>query len=368
MNEIDWLIEQRPDVAPPDEAATARARHLLATAVHDEQGAAAEPVATPVAANPAAVLPGALTARERRRGRSRAAVGLALAGVAAVGVAVVGLPLGGGAGTGAGGTTSAPVVRALAPGDAEAKPLVRLSAHVAELPTLPGDATWAKHTNVMRDGRTFSGIDLYLDDGTYYYGATDDELRAAEADRASVDYPVGAMMRAAAAAQSMPSEQARRTFLDASDFPGAPTAAERARGRRVIEQKIEALPAAQRAAVQRRIDSEPPQTETQHEDNYIWTEGLDVLEAGGARSDVRSGVLRLFSTLAGVVVDETTLGGRKAIRLRQRDFPDHYVETVYLDADSGVMLRMTGGTAGQDPDVVVTYEIRRVTASDLLQG
>ncbi|HEY4097610.1 MAG TPA: hypothetical protein VGM33_18950 [Baekduia sp.] len=76
----------------------------------------------------------------------------------------------------------------------------------------------------------------------------------------------------------------------------------------------------------------------------------------------------LAATLANVAVDQTTLEGKSVLRLRNSDFPDGYEETILLDAGTGVMLQMIGGTAGQAPDVVVTYDIKRVTAAEVLRG
>jgi hypothetical protein len=53
--------------------------------------------------------------------------------------------------------------------------------------------------------------------------------------------------------------------------------------------------------------------------------------------------------------------------LRNSDFPNGYEETILLDASTGVMQQMIGGTAGQAPDVVVTYDIKRVTAAEVLR-
>jgi hypothetical protein len=39
---------------------------------------------------------------------------------------------------------------------------------------------------VLRGGRTFTCIDLYVDDGTYYFGTTVAELRQAADEHATV--------------------------------------------------------------------------------------------------------------------------------------------------------------------------------------
>ncbi len=56
---------------------------------------------------------------------------------------------------------------------------------------------------------------------------------------------------------------------------------------------------------------------------------------------------------------------QRVLRLRSTDprKSERYVETLYLDAGTGVMKRFVGGVDGRPPDVVVSYAIERVNAA-----
>jgi hypothetical protein len=56
------------------------------------------------------------------------------------------------------------------------------------------------------------------------------------------------------------------------------------------------------------------------------------------------------------------------IAITNTDFPDGYRETLIVDAGTGVIEKMAGGTAGKAPDVTVDYDVQRVTAADVLHG
>jgi hypothetical protein len=61
------------------------------------------------------------------------------------------------------------------------------------------------------------------------------------------------------------------------------------------------------------------------------------------------------------------LAGRRRDAITNTDFSARYQETLIVDARSGVIEKMTGGTAGQTPDVTVRYDVRRVTAAEVLR-
>jgi hypothetical protein len=56
----------------------------------------------------------------------------------------------------------------------------------------------------------------------------------------------------------------------------------------------------------------------------------------------------------------------EVISITDTGFPGRYRETLIVDARTGVIEKMVGGTAGQTPDVTVRYDVRRVTAADVL--
>ena len=89
---------------------------------------------------------------------------------------------------------------------------------------------------------------------------------------------------------------------------------------------------------------------------------MDALIAGAGRADVRAGVMRLMATMP-VKVEQ----GDGVLRLTQTDFPDHYTETLVVDDVTGVLKEQRGGVAGKPPSVVVTYDVKRVDAADVLR-
>ena len=70
--------------------------------------------------------------------------------------------------------------------------------------------------------KDFTGADLYLDDGRYYYGATLAELKAA-ANVTDLSEGVPKLERDAAKAASRSADQARRRMIDATWAEGEPT-------------------------------------------------------------------------------------------------------------------------------------------------
>lgn len=356
--DLDWLAARQPAAAAPDATATAAARaalldHADATAAAPPRTTAAAPPHTAAAAPPAAPKAAPLPAtrrRERRRTRRRVAA-LAVATVAVVGVAAVGLPLelAGKGDSGDGLRVATDHGGPLAPAVADAAPLKRLSARVAALPDQPGDATLVVHTNTFPDGDRFTGADLYLDDGTYYYATTAAGLRGPSGEQ-PIDMPFGEIVAATRRATTLGPQQARAGFLRAVGFvedPGPPAAG---------------AP----SGTQKRLPTKPPLSLRQREDNMIWVSVVDVLAAGGSRADVRAGALRLLATVPTVTLEDiTNADGERVLRLRSTDprQGERYVETLYLDAGTGVMKRFVGGVDGQPPDVVVSYAIERVDAA-----
>src|SRR5262249_1944469 len=141
MNEIEWLAERRPESGEPDAAATSGARAALL-----------EHARTPrlkVSRRPVHV-------------RRRIIAGGVLV-AAAAGVPFPPPPAG---------EHASPIAPRLAPPAAEAAPLVRLAAHIQETPPPAGDATLVLRKHDFPNAKSFTGADMYLDSGRYYYGAT----------------------------------------------------------------------------------------------------------------------------------------------------------------------------------------------------
>ena len=99
------------------------------------------------------------------------------------------------------------------------------------------------------------------------------------------------------------------------------------------------------------------------DDNRIWIGAMDALIAGAGRADVSAGVMNLLSTIP--AIHSARVGD--TVTITNTDFPDSYQETLVVDARTGAIEKMVGGVAGQTPDVTVRYDVRRVTAADVLR-
>ncbi len=355
-DDIKWVKAQRPLVAPPDAETTMWARAaLLAYAGRSRQqahlAARPEPLARP-------------SMRRRISGLLKSHRGVAAAAAVAVMVAagiaasVVGMPH-----TGAKGLD-----HVLSVDQASAKTLSTLATRVLAAPAPKGDGALVLRTQHLAFG-SFTGADLYLDDGRYYYAPTADGLPAAVKDGPQ-DYSVKPMLDATAAVATADPEVARAAFLKALDPQWGGDLAHETRPR---------------------------------EDNAIWVTGIDVLGAACGRADVRAGMLRILATVDGVtvkpgvhdgvktlVMSMTTpalTGSARAARIKaalqqeglsdavkaklraslktplQATGPD--VMTLTVDAQTGALLVYKDtGTGGTDTGVTVTYNVTRVNAAD----
>jgi hypothetical protein len=278
MNELEWLSEQRPEVEE-DLAAQARARRAL----RDH-------------ARPAVP--------KHRRAAPRRAGFVAVAALFAAAMAIAW-------------PTNGPDVPAPigTPEVAEAAPLVLLAEKIAAEPEPTGDATLVQRSHRFPDGeKHFTGNDLYLDNGRYYFGATRAELKRATKQDGEYDLVV----KAAAAADY--DQMWKATFS----------------GHPVLEQN----------KLQR--------------DNRAWFGSMDALLAGAGRADVRAGVMKILATMPKVKAAET----EDTLTITQTDFSDGYEETLIVDAQTGIPRKFIGGNHGEAPSVTVDYEIKRVTAAN----
>jgi hypothetical protein len=312
LDDLDWLAAAQPDTSPPDEEATARARTALLLHVHADRAAGVRPDPAPVRRR----------ASERRWLRPSRVLALAAAAAVAI-VAATSLP----GSEQVGGTlrVAAPPIE-----DAQAAPLERLAAKVVKEPAPKGDATLVRRHHTFADGKTMNGFDLYLDDGTYYYGATMKELRNAIADDNDSGNSTFRAVQAAVAAIDAPAEEARMRMVNATY-----------------------------------AEDNPLQEGKLQQDNRLWFGSMDALLAGAGRPDVRAGVLQLVATLDKVVVSEGTRDGRATLEIANSDYTDGYVETLIVDAGSGVPVGFTGGVPGEVPGVTMDYDIDRVTTAQV---
>jgi hypothetical protein len=247
INELRALRDVRPD-APCDEGrAQALRDQIVATSPH-------------VASTRSSL------ARSRGLRLSAAAV-MATAGVFA---AVVALPHIGGQ----------RVVSVLTPDQAYAKPLLALATHVAATP-LRGDGTLVQHTNAIEGKGKFTGADLYLDNGRYYYAETAAGLPAA-VKAGPQDFSLKAAVDAMAAVSSADPQVARAALLK---------------------------------AINPQFGGDTENDTASRQDNVIWVSGIDVLGAGYGRPEVLAGMLRALATVDGVIVAPGTYEGVRTLEI-----------------------------------------------------
>jgi hypothetical protein len=292
-----------------------------------------------------------MTLGRRGLGRRGVAVASAVAVVAAAGIAAaaIGFPHGD---------------SFLAPAPASAA-IVTLADKVQDAPPLTGDATLVQRSHAFATGKGFTGADLYLDDGRYFYAETARELPAA-AKAGPIDYTLKPVMDAMDAAATADPQVARAAFLKAIDPQWG---------------------------------DDTQREEAWRQDNVIWCSGIDLLGAACGRPGVLSAMLRVFSTVDAVTVKHVTVDGHAALEISMKDpgseawakiaetaapsaspttatdkelrakmdaagkdgkmkpIPPHLM-TLTLDDQTGALLRYT------DIGLEVTYDVTRVDAAD----
>lgn len=253
--------------------------------------------------------------------------------------------------------------------------LLRLADDVTQAPAPPGDATLVVRHHTFPHDTPFWGYDLYEDNGAYYYGATMGELRQSLSDPSSADKQLGGILTAAARSANLTPAQAASNIYEASPAPSGPppTAAElrltlkklaSAKASPALSKMIRKRIAALSHATTRPAQaSQSPSQATI--DNYLWGNCMDALEGGAGRADIRAGAMLALSTLPDVHIQRTAFDGRPVVQVTNTQFSDSYAETLDLDARTGVLVHMGGGTIGKPDSVDVTYRVTRVTAPSL---
>ena len=218
------------------------------------------------------------------------------------------------------------------------------------------------HTNAF-SGKSFTGADLYLDDGRYYYAQTAAGLpESAKGD--PIDFDLKPAIEAAASVAHAQPQAARAAFLKAI----AP-----------LYPPLEA------------------NASIAQQDNYIWITAIDALGAAYGRPDVLAGMLNVLATVNGMTVESGSYNGESVLNV-SLTYPAHpmvapsldknadakleqaaklaathpmvaqEVETLTLDDQTGAVLLYTdkGGQIGQEApnDLTETYHVSRVNAAD----
>jgi hypothetical protein len=213
--------------------------------------------------------------------------------------------------------------------------LTRLSSYILAAGRPSGDATLVIRKQSYPTGPAISVADLYTDSGEYFFAHSVSGLPEQIASHHNQGGGLFAReIAAAVSADHGDLAAAREKMAEAPDPGHAPASPDLA-------------------------------------DNYIWENSLDALIAGSGQPQVRAGVLRILSTLPEVTVTSTTTSGQPTLTLRASApaAPTaDYQETLVIGANSGIPVRFTGEVPGQAPGVTITYQVTRVTLSDIAAG
>jgi hypothetical protein len=232
------------------------------------------------------------------------------------------------------------------------RPLVTLAARLVADPAPKGDATLVERETAAPGQASINVWDLYTDDGRYFFAHTEAGLPAQVKENNNQGDGVFAREIAAAT-------YAATGNLDtaALKMAGAPNSTP--------------VPAWLSAQL-KNISAGGLQI-----DNYVWEGCEDALVAGSGNPQVRAGVLRLVSALPDITVAAGTVDGQPTLTLTAgagefggvgpQGGAATYQEAITVNADTGIALKIVGGTPGQ-VDVTVSYVVTRVTLADIAAG
>jgi hypothetical protein len=281
--------------------------------------------------------------RWRRRavlGRSGVAAGVAAAAAALALVA----------------TSPGPSTKAPAGSNHASSPLVRLADHVSRLGTPAGNATLVARTTALGGGKSVTVYDLYTDNGQYFFSQTESGLPSQVS--AGHNQADGLFAREIAAAKlaATGNVQAGGEEMAAAPDPGKYVP-------QTLTQTISPADAAKEPGVYH-----VGQVIGTDYDNYLWENSQDALVAGAGDPQVRAGVLQLLSTLPDVAVTSGTSAGQPTLVLTAGTDEVGDIEQLTINATTGVPMSLATGAPGQALTTEVTYEVSRVTTSDIASG
>jgi len=223
--------------------------------------------------------------------------------------------------------------------------LAVLAAYIQRHAAAPtGDATLVVRTQSYASGGSNVGYDLYADDGTEYYGISPSNLTQGVATHQSEAGASAVSREAVVAVYALTGDLsvARERMAHAALQPG-------------ITPKV---------IYPSRISV------TDTVDNLIWENCLDTLTIDGGTAQVRAGVLRLLATLPEVSVVRGSTSGQPSLTLSAGSamFSNGQMETLVINANTGVPIGFSGGTSGHVPDVTISYQVSRVSLAQVAAG
>jgi hypothetical protein len=312
--------------------------------------------------------------RRRSRRRMLAIGGTAGLGIAAAAVAVTLIatstsrppaasprPLAGGPTASRSATPTTPAV---------SSPLVLLADNIsASAHKQSGDATLVFRSTTLTGGQApGSSFDLYTDSGPYYWAPTESGLPAQIA--AHHNLGDGLFTREIAAAEyavngDLATARERMAYAPAPANAGKSPSAQTTPKLLKVKAELLGVKAAPGQSLAAAYDKA-------YIDSWVWGDATDALEAGAGNPQVRAGVLRLLSTVSGVVVTHGTLDGQPTLVVGDvtpsLNGQGKSEAVMTLNASTGVPLKYTDGTVGKTPDTTTTYRVSRVTLAKIAEG
>lgn len=304
--------------------------------------------------------------RDRRRRRiTRGGIGAGVVAVAAVAVAAATIPSGPAAHTTQAGAahpatktssahpaTKASAAHAKAPADAQ-HTLVALADVLLASPHPKGDATLIERETSYPGKASINVWDLYADNGEYFFSQTRSGLPAQVSDNNTQG------------GSQFSDEVAAATYAETGNLDTAALKMAWAGDTNPVPAWIKAqLKDISEGGLQI--------------DNYVWENSEDALVAGAIDPKVEAGVLRLVSILPGITVSHGTADGQPTLTITagQDEFGSAniagatgagYQEAMTINTDTGMPIRMVGGTDG-NAGVTVSYVPTRVALADVEAG
>jgi hypothetical protein len=364
VDEMD-LASRLKDAAPLRPEAYERARATLRAAMA-EPGPARVPelVSGPGAAPLRREEPSRAGNRRRTVGTwGKAGIGAGISAVAAAVAIVLAATPATRPATPAGSASPAPAVTAS---------LVSLAAHItADSGPLPGNASLIIRTQTIGSRRPDVTYSLYTDSGAIYSG--DDKItlmRAVARHQNLADGMDSRDVKVALYAATGNLTAARKQMATVSPgdlWLGLAGRAQRAAWEKAIAQEWPTLKA-------KGIKTPPKlpagQALQSIVNNRVWDNSVEALSAGGGNPRVRTGVLRLLSTIPQVTVAKSTTGGQPTLTLTAGSalFGGSSREVLTINAETGMPIKSTEPAQGNVPSSVTTYQVSRVTLGAIEAG